>query len=234
VKTALRQESLQEKYKIISGERRWRAAKMAGLTEVPVIIKDITESEIAAIMLVENLQREDLNPVEEARGLERLIDEFLLTQEQAAAIVGISRPALTNALRLLSLPESTLAALESGDLTAGHARALLSIGITCEIETAASMVISKGLSVRETEKLVRLINAKLKEGTNSEPQKQDVSLAAYLDQLEEKVSSKLGRKTKIVKGKQNKQSGKLELEYYNREDLEKLLSSLCGSDLFSD
>ncbi|MBQ8759210.1 MAG: ParB/RepB/Spo0J family partition protein, partial [Clostridia bacterium] len=119
---------LGDKYTIISGERRWRAAKMAGLTEVPVVIKDLADSDVAAIMLVENLQREDLNPVELAEGLKRLLDEFGLTQEEAASVVGISRPALTNSLRLLNLPEEALDSLASGDISAGHARALLSLG----------------------------------------------------------------------------------------------------------
>ena len=225
---------LGNKYRIVAGERRWRASKMAGLTEVPVIIKEMTDHEAAAIMLVENLQREDLNSVEQARGLKRLIEEFELTQEETAQIVGISRPALTNSLRLLSLPEKTLSLLEKGEISAGHARALLSIGNAKEIDNAAQTVVAKGLSVRETERLAKLIYANL----NSKPAKKkdspvDKSAAAYIGKLEENMSAKLGRKAKIVMGKKGEKGGKLELEYYDNTDLEKLIGALCG-DIFED
>lgn len=222
------------KYSIVAGERRWRAAKMAGLTEVPVIIKEMTDHEAAAIMLVENLQREDLNSVEQARGLKRLIEEFELTQEETAQIVGISRPALTNSLRLLALPGKTLEMLEKGELSAGHARALLSIGNTEEIDNAAETVVSKGLSVRETERLSKLIYARLNSPKEEKKEsQQDKSAAAYIDKLEENMSSKLGRKTKIVMSKKGGAGGRLELEYYDSVDLEKLIKALCG-DIFED
>ncbi len=225
---------LGSKYRIVAGERRWRAAKMAGLTEVPVIIKEMTDHEAAAIMLVENLQREDLNSVEQARGLKRLLEEFELTQEETAQIVGISRPALTNSLRLLSLPEKTLTLLEKGELSAGHARALLAIGNTKEIDNAAETVVSKGLSVRETERLAKLIYAQLNSPKTAKKEKPaDRSAAAYLDKLEENMSTKLGRKAKIVVNKKNGKGGKLELEYYDNTDLEKLIGALCG-DIFED
>ena len=225
---------LGNKYRIVAGERRWRAAKMAGLTEVPVIIKEMTDHEAAAIMLVENLQREDLNSVEQARGLKRLLEEFELTQEETAQIVGISRPALTNSLRLLALPEKTLSLLEKGEISAGHARALLSIGNAVEIDNAAQTVVSKCLSVRETERLAKLIYAQL----NSPKAKKkelpvDKSAAAYIGKLEENMSSKLGRKAKIVVNKKGEKGGKLELEYYDNTDLEKLIGALCG-DIFED
>lgn len=223
------------KYRIVAGERRWRAAKMAGLTEVPVIIKDMTDHEAAAVMLVENLQREDLNPIEQARGLQRLIDEFELTQEETARIVGISRPALTNALRLLSLPEKALGLLEKGDLTAGHARALLSIADADAIDEAAETVVTKALSVRETERMAKLIYARLhrpEAQTSSEKQSsEDRSAAAYLEKLEENISSKLGRRAHIVSGKKGVSGGRLELSYYDADDLEKLIRTLCG-DIF--
>lgn len=225
---------LGSKYRIVAGERRWRAAKMAGLTEVPVIIKEMTDHEAAAIMLVENLQREDLNSVEQARGLKRLLEEFELTQEETAQIVGISRPALTNSLRLLSLPEKTLSLLEKGELSAGHARALLSIGNAKEIDSAAETVVSKGLSVRETERLAKLIYAQLNSPKTAKKEKPaDKSAAAYLDKLEESMSTKLGRKAKIVINKKNGKGGKLELEYYDNTDLEKLIGALCG-DVFEE
>lgn len=225
---------LGNKYRIVAGERRWRAAKMAGLSEVPVIVKEMTDHEAAAIMLVENLQREDLNSVEQARGLKRLIEEFELTQEQTAQIVGISRPALTNSLRLLSLPAKTLSMLEKGDLSAGHARALLSIGNAAEINNAAETVVSKGLSVRETERLAKLVFARINAPkAKKKEQPADRSAAAYFSKLEENMSSALGRKAKIVMGKKGEKGGKLELEYYDNTDLEKLIKALCG-DIFAD
>lgn len=223
---------LGNKYRIVAGERRWRAAKMAGLTEVPVIVKEMTDHEAAAIMLVENLQREDLNSVEQARGLKRLLEEFSLTQEETASIVGISRPALTNALRLLTLPKKTLSLLENGDLSAGHARALLAIGNPKEIDNAAQTVVSKQLSVRETERLAKVVFAQLNSPKTAEkPQKVNKSALAYIGKLEDNMSSVLGRKAKIVMGKKGKKGGKLELEYYDNADLEKLIKLLCG-DIF--
>jgi len=223
---------LGEKYSIISGERRWRASKMAGLTEVPVVIKDISDTEAAAIMLVENLQREDLNPVEQAQGLKRLIDEFGLTQEETASIVGISRPALANSLRLLNLPDEALDALTHGDISAGHARALLSLGNDDDIISALQTVVGKDLSVRETERLVKvLINEKNKPEEVLKTLKQKEK-EIYITSLEEKISSKLGRKSYISKGNKKDGSGKLEIEYYGHEDLEALLKLLCGNDIF--
>lgn len=224
---------LGNKYRIVAGERRWRAAKMAGLSEVPVIVKEMTDHEAAAIMLVENLQREDLNAVEQARGLKRLLDEFDLTQEETARIVGISRPALTNSLRLLALPEKTLSYLENGDLSAGHARALLSIGNAEEIDRAAETVVSKGLSVRETERLAKLIYAQLNTPKTEKKEPIDSSVSAYIGKLEENMSDKLGRKARIVMNKKSEKGGKLELEYYDNTDLEKLITALCG-DIFED
>ena len=227
---------LDNKYIIISGERRWRAAKLAGLTEVPVVVKELSDTDVAAIMLVENLQREDLNPVELAEGLKRLIDEFGLTHEQTAEIVGISRPALTNSLRLLSLPDEVLDTLSSGDITAGHARALLSLQNTDLILTALQSVVSKGLSVRETEKLVKDMQ-KLPAETELEDDKSlknKRELKIYLSKLEEKISSNLGRKTSISLNKKKPGCGKLEIEYYDNDDLEALIKKLCGNTIFSE
>ena len=223
---------LGQKYTIISGERRWRASKLAGLTEVPVVIKDISDTEVAAIMLVENLQREDLNPVEQAQGLRRLTDEFGLTQEETAAIVGISRPALTNALRLLNLPDEVLDVLSHGDISSGHARALLSLGNEDDILTALQTVVGKELSVRETEKLVKnIIKEKNKSADDNRNLKQK-EREIYIASLEEKISAKLGRKSFITNSKKNDGSGKLEIEYYSTEDLEALLKNLCGNNIF--
>lgn len=229
---------LEEKYTIISGERRWRAAKMAGLSEVPVVVKELSDTEIAAVMLVENLQREDLNPVELAEGLKRLIDEFGLTQEEAASIVGISRPALTNSLRLLTLPDEVLDTLSNGDITQGHARALLSLGDNDDILSQLQIVVSKGLSVRETEKLVKdFIKQKEKKTVNSandEAIKAVRDMKIYISKLEEKLSSGIGRKISINQNKKKPQSGKVEIEYYDDDDFEALMKQLCGNDVFDD
>lgn len=224
---------LEEKYTIISGERRWRASNMAGLHEIPVVIKDISDTDVAAIMLVENLQREDLNPIELARGLKRLIDEYGLTQEKTAEIVGISRPALTNSLRLLTLPEEVISTILSGDITQGHARALLGLGNEDLIVSVLQVVVRNDLSVRETENLVKnTLNQ-----NKAKKVKQEALFTKkriYLDTLEDKISSKLGRKTFIHDVKKNTNKGKLEIEYYGNEDLEALLKLLCGDDIFSE
>lgn len=229
---------LGDKYTIISGERRWRAAKIAGLTEVPVVVKELSDTDVAAISLVENLQREDLNPVELAEGLKRLIDEFGLTQEEAAAAVGISRPALTNSLRLLSLPEEALDTLACGDITPGHARALLSLGNADLIHSALQDVVAKSLSVRETEKLVKDIikagEAKVADVPDDKTLKDRRDMKVYLSKLEEKISTNLGRKTSISSNKKKPGQGKLEIEYYDSSDLEALLRQICGKDIFSD
>lgn len=229
---------LGDKYTIISGERRWRAAKIAGLTEVPIVVKDLSDTDVAAISLVENLQREDLNPVELAEGLKRLIDEFGLTQEEAAAVVGISRPALTNSLRLLSLPDEALDTLANGDISAGHARALLSLSNSDLIHTALQDVIAKGLSVRETEKLVKDIlketETKKSEVLDDNTLKKQRDLKVYISKLEEKISSNMGRKISISSNKKKPGQGKLEIEYYDDGDLETLLKQICGEDIFSD
>ncbi len=228
---------LRGKYKIVAGERRWRAAKMAGLTDVPVIVKSFSEKEAAAIMLVENLQREDLNPVEQAVGLNRLMKEFDLTQEEAAQLVGISRPALTNALRLLSLPKKTLALLQDGSITPGHARALLGLGKSDVIDKCAETVAQKDLSVRDTERLVKLTLREAEEKeeqTRKNNKKEEKAGAAYLAKIESNASSTLGRKVKIVRSAKKQGEGRLELHYYGNEDLEKLLKSLCGDGIFPE
>lgn len=230
---------LRGKYRIVAGERRWRAAKMAGLTEVPVIVRSFTDKEAAAIMLVENLQREDLNPVEQAFGLDRLIREFELTQEDAAKAVGISRPALTNSLRLLSLPKTVLDLVQKGDLSAGHARALLGLESASDIEEAAGTVIKKELSVRDTEKLVKLIRREKAE-QNETAQKsakntaESRSKAAYLREVESLASAGLGRKVRILSSAKKEGEGVLELHYHSSDDLEALLKSLCGDIVFPD
>ncbi len=224
---------LEGKYRIVSGERRWRASKIAGLTEIPVVIKELTDSEAEAIMLVENLQREDLNPVETARGLKRLVDEYGLTHEETSKIVGISRPNLTNSLRLLSLPQNVLDFLESGDISAGHARALLPLENEDKINEALDIVLAKNYSVRDTERLVKGLLGQSEKAQEKKTFK-DIEKQIYLEKLEEKISSKLGRKAAIVGNKGKKDGGRLEIEYYGSEDLETLLREICGSDIFSE
>lgn len=206
-------------YQIIAGERRWRAAKAAGLMEVPAVIIEADDRKVMELGLIENLQREDLNPAEEARGYKVLMEEYGLTQEQVAQQLGKSRPAVTNTLRLLALPEDILALVEEGSLSAGHARALLGLPTPDLQREAARQVIQNQLSVRQTESLVKALQKK----QTSRPKPQAPDLSLYLADLEKGLSSRLGRKVKIAhKGSK----GKIELEYYNDQDLETLLSLL--------
>ena len=205
-------------YQIIAGERRWRAAKQAGLDEVPAVIIEADDRKVMELGLIENLQREDLNPAEEARGYQVLMEEYGMTQEQVAQRMGKSRPAVTNALRLLNLPEDVLALVEEGKLSAGHARALLGAPTPALQRQAAKAVLDKGLSVRQTEALVKALQKEKKPKVRSEDM-----LAIYLADLEKNLGSQLGRKVHIQhRGKK----GKLELEYYSEDDLETLLRLL--------
>lgn len=206
-------------YQLVAGERRWRASRLAGLTEVPVVIKELSDSEAMEIALVENLQREDLNPIEEAQGLKLLIDTYGLTQEECASRVGKSRPAIANALRLLALPEAVLELIKNGKLSSGHARALLSLTDEKKITGLANEIILKGLSVRETERAVRLL---LKGETKIEkkPKKRD----KYYDEVELALSETMGRKIKVLPGKG--QRGTLEIEFFSKDDLSKIAKAL--------
>ena len=205
-------------YQIIAGERRWRAAKAAGLTEVPVVIIEADDRKVMELGLIENLQREDLNPAEEARGYQVLMEEYGLTQEQVAQQMGKSRPAITNTLRLLALPDDLMAMVESGTLSAGHARAILGAPTAALQREAARQVVERQLSVRQTEALVRALQK-----PQREPKKSDPDLGLYLGELEKDLTGRLGRKVTIShRGKK----GKIELEYYGDQDLEALLSLL--------
>ena len=206
-------------YQIIAGERRWRAAKAAGLTDIPAVIIEADDRKVMEIGLIENLQREDLNPAEEARGFKVLLEEYGLTQEQLAQRMGKSRPAVANTLRLLALPDEVMAMLEEGILSAGHARAILPLPSPEAQFACAKKVIEGQLSVRQTEALVKALSRQPKE----KPKKDQPDIALYLGELEKDLSGTLGRKVKIAhKGKK----GKIELEYYGDEDLEILLSAL--------
>ncbi|MCI5537568.1 MAG: ParB/RepB/Spo0J family partition protein [Oscillospiraceae bacterium] len=207
-------------YQLVAGERRWRAARIAGLTEVPVIVKTLTDSEVSVIALIENLQRENLNPMEEAEGIQKLIDEFDFTQEQAAQKLGKSRSALTNTLRLMSLPEKVRDLVSDDFLSQGHARALLGINDKSKICDAADTVISKHLSVRETEKLVKSINSQSVPGS-TRIHKRD----PFFSEVELSISSSSGRKVSV---KESKKGGKIEIEFFDKEDLQKI------ANLFED
>ena len=207
-------------YQIIAGERRWRAAKAAGLAEVPAVIIEADDRKVMELGLIENLQREDLNPVEEARGYQVLMEEYGLTQEQVAQRMGKSRPAIANTLRLLALPEDLLALVEEGALSSGHARALLGAPTAALQREAAKQVVERQLSVRQTEALIRALQREKKE---KPAPAQGPDLALYLGEAEKDLSGRLGRKVKIAhKGSK----GRVELEYYNEQDLEALLELL--------
>ena len=204
-------------YQIIAGERRWRAARMAGITEVPVVVIEADDRKTMELALIENLQRQDLNPVEEALGYQSLIADFGLTQEDAAQRVGKSRPAVANALRLLNLPEEVLEKIRTGSLSAGHARALLSIKSEKKQLEAMQKIIALGLSVRQAELLCKNMT---KEPAPAKP----VTLAVnYVHECEKSLSKHLGRGVKIVNGKRK---GRFELEFYGQDDLQVLLDAL--------
>ena len=205
-------------YQIIAGERRWRAARLAGLSEVPVRVIEADDRRTAELALVENLQREDLNPIEEARGYRALIDEYGLTQEEAAKSVGRSRPAVANAMRLLSLCPAVLKMVEEGQLSAGHARALVPI-LDDRLQTAAAKeVVEKGLSVRQTEQLAaRLIKEP------KQPKPEDGIKVDYAAEVANRLSQSLGRKVKLIDGKK---IGRIEIEFYGADDREALITAL--------
>ena len=206
-------------YQIIAGERRWRAAKAAGLREVPAVIIEADDRKVMELGLIENLQREDLNPAEEARGYRTLMEEYGLTQEQVARQMGKSRPAITNTLRLLALPDEVMKLVEENTLSAGHARAILGAPTAALQKEAAARVVKEQFSVRQTEALIKSLQKEKKE----RPKTQGPDLSLYLGELEKDLSGRFGRKVKIAhKGKK----GRIELEYYSDQDLEALLALL--------
>lgn len=206
-------------FQIIAGERRWRAARIAGLDEVPVVVVEADDRKVMELALIENLQRQDLNPMEEAMGYQSLMDDYGLTQEEAAARVGKSRPAVANALRLLNLCPEVMEKVRSGELTAGHARAVLALKDPKKQQQAAQKIIALGLSVRQAELLCK--------NMTREPAPQPkVTLAVdYIGECEKSLSKHLGRGVKIVSGKRK---GRFELEYYGAEDLQNLLDALMS------
>lgn len=205
-------------YQIIAGERRWRAARLAGLQEVPVIVMEADDRKAAELAMIENLQREDLNPMEEAAGFQSLIETYHMTQDEAAQRVGKSRSAVTNALRLLGLSPSVRKLVEENKLTAGHARALVPLSPSLQ-ESAANAIIAGGLSVRQTEALVKRLSAEKKE--SKKPRNDEVD---YLAEAQNELKAKLCRGVKIVSGRKK---GRIELEYYGLDDLNDLLDALA-------
>ena len=205
-------------YQIIAGERRWRAARLAGLQEVPVIVIEADDRKAAELAMIENLQREDLNPMEEAAGFQSLIESYHMTQEEAAQRVGKSRSAVTNALRLLGLTPSVRKLVEEGKLSAGHARALVPLSPSLQ-ESAANAIVSGGLSVRQTEALVKRLSAEKKEAQAKDPDEVD-----YLAEAQNELKARLCRGVKIVPGRKK---GRIELENYGVDDLNDLLDALA-------
>lgn len=206
-------------YQIIAGERRWRASRLAGLTEVPVRVIEADDRRTAELALVENLQREDLNPIEEAKGYKLLIEEYGLTQEDAARSVGRSRPAVTNAMRLLMLTPPVMEMVEKGKLSAGHARAILSVSEPSKQLAAANEIIKKNYSVRKAEQLA----ARIARESRQAPEESGEISVDYAAEISNELSKKLGRKVKLIDGKRN---GKIEIEFYGADDREALIEKL--------
>ena len=209
-------------YQIVAGERRWRASRMAGLATVPALIRELTDSEVMQIALIENLQREDLKPLEEAQGYQALMEEFGFTQDEISKSVGKSRPAVTNALRLLNLPEAVRGMLARGDLSAGHARTLLSFKDEAAMLTAAKRVVAEGLSVRELEKMAKKANAEKPEAVRS------TRRIRYYDEAELALRDTLNR---VVHVGGTKKKGVLSIEFYGEDDLKNLLDELKLNNL---
>ena len=205
-------------YQIIAGERRWRASRLAGLLQIPVSVIEADDRKVMELGLIENLQREDLNPMEEAAGFRALMEGFALTQEEAAARVGKSRPAVANAMRLLALPQEIQWLIEQGTLSAGHGRALLPLPSDLQLSLSEKLV-RLGLSVRETEQQVKAL---LKAEEEAAPRRQN-PLQLYIEAAERDLGDRLGRKVRIAHGKRR---GKIELEYYGQDDLNALLAAL--------
>ncbi len=215
------------RYEIVAGERRYRAAEMAGLDEVPVVVMSGDDLEVAKVSLIENVQRKDLNPVEEALAYQALIDRFGLTQEQVATQAGKNRSTITNMLRLLELPEEVLALLKDGKLSMGHARALLGLEDAGEMVRLAEKTVEKEYSVREVERLVRLANQRKEEPEETpEPDQKTV----YMKDLETRLMQQMGRRVRIHQTARKKT---VELTYEDEDDLEELLRRIGGDDLFA-
>jgi len=210
-------------YKIVAGERRWRAAKLAGLKTIPVIIKDVTSREVMEIALIENLQREDLNPVEEAEAYQKLIEEYSITQEEVARIVGKSRAAIANSVRLLTLTDEIKEMLSDGRLTSGHARTLVTISDPKKQNELANTIVEKNLTVRESEKLTA---SESKPTRKTEKRKVMSKESIEITELEEKLMAVYGTKISLVK---TKDKGKIVFEFYSKEELDRIIEMLLNN-----
>ena len=206
-------------YQIVAGERRWRAARMAGLSEVPAVVREMSDHEVMELALIENLQREDLTPLEEANGYQTLLDKYGMTQEEVAKTVGKSRPAVANALRLLHLPEAIREMVERGELSAGHARTLLAFPDEASMLEAAKKAVEQGLSVRELERMAKKAAEAQKEGEKPRPTRR----IPYFDEVELSLHEHLGRKVRVAG---NKTKGTMQIEFYGEEDLQRLMASI--------
>lgn len=205
-------------YQLIAGERRWRASRMAGLKEVPVIIKELSDSEAMEIAIIENLQREDLNPIEEAEGLQALIDKCDYTQEQVAVSVGKSRPAIANALRLLKLPEEVRQMTKEGEISAGHARALLAFDNQAIMYEVAKQIVSDKLTVRDVERLAK------RPAKSAEKKQNAKHRDSFYDEVELSLTEVLGRRVKVYNGRSK---GTLEIEFYSLDDLKDIANAIA-------
>ncbi len=204
-------------YRIVAGERRWRASKIAGMKKIPAIVREFDDKTSTEVALIENLQRENLNPVEEARGYDELIKKFSLTQEEAAKKVGKSRPYIANSLRILNLHKKILDMLENGQLSVGHAKVLLSVEDKSKQLELAKLILENSLTVRELEKILKRAEKQDEKPQNKE--KEDLNKKLAYEEFEKKLQSALGTKVKILSGKRK---GKIEIEYYSEEDLERI------------
>lgn len=211
--------SKNNRYTIVAGERRWRAARTAGLDKIPAIIRDFDEKEMLEIALIENLQREDLNPIEEAEGINSLMENYGLTQEQVAQRLGKSRPSIANSLRLLKLPKEVKNLLEDGKISTGHARALLALNSHTQIIEVAELIVEKSLSVRETENLVK----KIKEDRARKNKPKTMDKPSFILELENRMEEYFGTRVTIQQGKKK---GVIEIEYYSNDDLERIIKMI--------
>jgi len=218
-------------YRIIAGERRWRASKMAGLTEVPVTVVEADDRKAAELSLIENLQRENLNAIEEATAYKALIEDYSLTQEEVSSRIGKSRSAVSNSIRLLDLPDDITELVKNNSISAGHARALLGLNNRESAPALAQRIINKGLSVRATEEAVRSANKKEVDTHQKKSEQTSDITVDYISHLEKRITDKLGRRFKIHNGAKRK---KIEIEFTDDADLESILTKLCGDQLYDD
>ena len=222
-------------YQIIAGERRWRASKMAGLTEIPVIVKELDDSKAAQVALIENIQREDLNPIEEAAGYKSLMDDYSMTQEEVAKQVGKSRSAVANSTRLLDLPDGVKDLVKNGQLSAGHAKVLLSVHDEDEMVRLALNAVAKSLSVRETEKAIKLALRKLKQMAQQAKALDALENGQvpvdYTAELAKKMTARIGHRVTIKKAAGD---SKIEIHFADDAELDDIVSSLCGDNIFDE